>query len=70
MPTVIAGIQEKPYAIQTKLGRMLMVELTSTQKPSVESSFISISLIDLERYWSIKSYGTISINDPVMMSKD
>ena len=42
----------------------------SNLKNAIESNNLSTSFINPEHYWSVEIYGTISKNDPIMMSKD
>ena len=42
----------------------------SNLKNVIELSNMSTSFINPEHYWSVENYGTISKNDPIMMSKD
>ena len=66
----IAGKSGAPYAIKTKLGWVLMGGPKSNLKNVIESNNMSTSFINPEHYWSVENYGTISKNDPIMMSKD
>ena len=66
----ITGKSGEPYAIKTKLGWVLMSGSESNLKNATESNNMSTSFINPEHYWSVENYGTISKNDPIMMSKD
>ena len=52
------------------LGSVLMGGSKSNLKNAIESNNMSTSFINPEHYWSVENYGTISKNDPIMMSKD
>ena len=66
----VAGKSGEPYAIKTKPGWVLMGGSMSNLKNAIESNNMSTSFIKPEHYWSVENYGTISINDPIIMSKD
>ena len=66
----IAGKSGEPYAIKTRLRWILMGGSKSNLKNTIELNNMSTSFINPEHYWSVKNYGTISKNDPIIMSKD
>ena len=55
---------------KTKLGWVVMGGSKSNLKIATGSKNLSTSFINPEHYWSVEKYGTISKNDPIMMSKD
>ena len=62
------GRDHEPYAVRTKLGWVLMGGKTLKRK-TVNVNATEI-LPDIERFWQIESYGTLSKTDSILMTKD
>ena len=67
-----AGKDNEPYAVQTKLGLVLMGGKSSKLENSVTNicQVHSMDAINLEQFWNIEHYGILSKHDPEILTRD